>query len=354
MSTEEPEELKRFREQWKAELQHRRQEQTVQPTAEPSTNGATSSSSTHTESTAVHHDHPVKLSDLVEPTLSGINYATTGTAGARRKAVDVYREAVRCEQASKLDEALRLYRQAFRMDSNVDRAYHYAEQQAHGPSKKPPLHKKTASTDAQVDALAKSVAAVKVSDVPQTPRIFDSSHVIENGAGNITGTLAGVIKEFPELLGFEPEEEKEPLHLAKLPNELLTHILRFLNITSLERFALVNRKARLLTLDSTYWRYITLTGLPLFHSVPNSDHVIVCVISHLSRRLVLATYKPPQIEEDEDVEDTIMKFQKDYRRMFIEKPRVRLDGVYIAVCHYTYVHLAHRSIRNLWIASFIL
>jgi hypothetical protein len=24
----------------------------------------------------------------------------------------------------------------------------------------------------------------------------------------------------------------------------------------------------------------------------------------------------------------------DYRRLYIEQPRVRLDGVYIAVCHY--------------------
>lgn len=277
MSAEEPEELKRFREQWKAEVQRKRQEQTAHPPTEPFITGATSSTSTHTESTPAHDDHLVKLSDLVEPTSSGVNYATTGTAGVRRKAVDVYREAVRCEQASKLDEALRLYRQAFRMDSNVDRAYYYAEQQANGTSKKSTLHKKTASTDAQVDALANGVAAVKVSDVPHTPRIFDSSHVIENGAGNITGTLAGVLKEFPESLGFEPEEEKESLHLAKLPNELLTHVLRFLNITSLERFAQVNRKARLLTLDSTYWRYIILTGLPLFHSVPKSDHVIVCL-----------------------------------------------------------------------------
>jgi len=24
----------------------------------------------------------------------------------------------------------------------------------------------------------------------------------------------------------------------------------------------------------------------------------------------------------------------DYRRVYIEQPRVRLDGVYIAICHY--------------------
>ena len=34
-----------------------------------------------------------------------------------------------------------------------------------------------------------------------------------------------------------------------------------------------------------------------------------------------------------------MKYQGDLRRVYIEHPRVRLDGVYIAVCHYVCVHV---------------
>lgn len=30
----------------------------------------------------------------------------------------------------------------------------------------------------------------------------------------------------------------------------------------------------------------------------------------------------------------IERYALDYRRVYIEQPRVRLDGVYIATCHY--------------------
>lgn len=33
----------------------------------------------------------------------------------------------------------------------------------------------------------------------------------------------------------------------------------------------------------------------------------------------------------------LRRYRSDYRRMFIEHPRVRFDGVYIAICHYMYV-----------------
>ena len=54
------------------------------------------------------------------------------------------------------------------------------------------------------------------------------------------------------------------------------------------------------------------------------------------RRFVETTYKPPQIADDEDLDAIVDAFDADYRRVFIERPRVRLDGVYIAVCHYMY------------------
>ncbi len=55
------------------------------------------------------------------------------------------------------------------------------------------------------------------------------------------------------------------------------------------------------------------------------------------RELVIATYKPPQISQT-DVLTTIMEqYGYSYRRIFIELPRLRLDGVYIAICHYVFV-----------------
>lgn len=48
-------------------------------------------------------------------------------------------------------------------------------------------------------------------------------------------------------------------------------------------------------------------------------------------------YKPPQILYGLSLETVAGKYMSDYRRVYIEHPRLRLDGVYIAVCHYVYV-----------------
>lgn len=60
------------------------------------------------------------------------------------------------------------------------------------------------------------------------------------------------------------------------------------------------------------------------------------------RTFVEELYIPPQITYDEEIDDLLEEYVHDYRRVYIEHPRVRLDGVYIAVCHYMCVH-PHRK-----------
>ena len=55
---------------------------------------------------------------------------------------------------------------------------------------------------------------------------------------------------------------------------------------------------------------------------------------HSSSELVRVTYQPPQVLEPAAMIPVIEKWKFDYRRVYIEQPRVRLDGVYIANCHY--------------------
>lgn len=59
------------------------------------------------------------------------------------------------------------------------------------------------------------------------------------------------------------------------------------------------------------------------------------------RQFVTTIYKPPQISEDEEVGDLLQEYMGDFRRVYIEHPRVRYDGVYIAVCHYMYVDISY-------------
>lgn len=78
-----------------------------------------------------------------------------------------------------------------------------------------------------------------------------------------TGHLASLVATFAQNIMFEPENEEEPVFLNKLPGELLVMIILTLDTTSIERFARVCKKARILTLDPMIWTYVYFT-IPIF------------------------------------------------------------------------------------------
>ncbi|KAG8681624.1 hypothetical protein FRC08_015517 [Ceratobasidium sp. 394] len=203
-------------------------------------------------------------------------------ARTRRSPVDIYAEAVEKEQRGELDAALDLYRRAFRLDPHVDRTYHVQ---------------------------ATTAALTNLTLAPVTPKPGDSkphTRIHVNVSATSTHSVRTLIANFPPAseLAFAPEIEQEPVYLARIPDELLLHILKLVDIPSIEKFALVCRRARLLTLDPDLWR-----------------------------DFVANTYVHPQIPADALLGDIVSRFAGDLRRLYIEFPRVRLDGVYIAVCH---------------------
>jgi F-box protein 9 len=233
----EPEELVRFRHAWLRELEQanarrRPDDSTMFPASasQPSYREAQRPESHHTTAG--------------EPTVSPLRPARVFTQGST-VAVDTYRRAVECERQSQLDDALRLYRQAFRMDPNVDKAFHShgAEQLQHSDAPSLPGHNPRHKSDsAAVDNLTQR---------------FDALSVKHAGASRsiVTGTLASLLDKFPQDLIFVPEDEKSGVPLNSLPDEILVLILRSLDTTGIERFAAVNRKGRVVTLDSGIWRY---------------------------------------------------------------------------------------------------
>ncbi|OAX36138.1 hypothetical protein K503DRAFT_772811 [Rhizopogon vinicolor AM-OR11-026] len=315
----EPAELASFREQWKAELRQRRTATSgiqTQPgasasastTAERAVSPARSDTSTKTAT--ISNTHPA-LRGLPRPATHSIagapnvpvlaSHGQSHLSPTLAHAVEVYRNAVLHEQQSQLDEALRLYRQAFRLDPNVDRAY-FKEHELSAAS--PAGHKKT-SCATKIESATRGAQKLSVDKDDK-----DKPHVTSE-------FLAQVIKSFPEHLVFEPEDEKGgPPSVNLIPDELLLKVLRTLDYTTVERFATVSRKARMLSLDSAIWR----------------DFV------HLA-------YKPPQIPDDESLTDIVKQYGSDYRRVYVEHPRLRLDGVYIAVCHYVRMG----SSENAWV-----
>jgi len=49
---------------------------------------------------------------------------------------------------------------------------------------------------------------------------------------------------------------------------------------------------------------------------------------------VESTYAPPQTSGIETMNAVVARYMFDFRQLYIEHPRVRTDGVYIALCHY--------------------
>ncbi|KAI0832067.1 hypothetical protein BC628DRAFT_1336193 [Trametes gibbosa] len=307
--SEEPDELVRFRQQWLEEVRSKKKASSSQDgsSAPAAITPASTSTSAHPHSPPAHHPTHRRPSHgaLSSPLLGKRPSASVTPAPmgpALQRAVEIYKNAVHHEQRGELDDALRLYRTAFRMDTNVDRAYHLVEEQlkavtSSGASAPPKAHYRKTSAG-NVDAIVDGLGSMELglAHVPV---------VRARGEGLVTGTLASLISAWPIELSFEAEDLQEGVPINQLPDELLMIVIRLLDHTAIERFARVNRKARVIALDGSIWRPI-----------------------------VYFVLKPPQITTEEELEKLVSKYMTDYRRIYIEHPRVRYDGVYIAVCHY--------------------
>jgi F-box protein 9 len=327
---QEPAELARFREQWKAEVRERQaatsgaQTQPVpgahtaaERAISPARTDASAKPATITNTFSTSRGPATHLVAGAPTVITHTSHGQSHLSPNLAHAVEVYRKAVFHEQHSQLDDALRLYRQAFRLDANVDRAYFIEEQRTQERSAtQPASHKKVPST-VSVDGVTRDV---------QKLGVYQDS---KNKSFVASGFLAQALENFPEDLVFEPEDEKEGLPPINLiPDEVLLQILRILDYTTIERFAAVSRKARVLSLDSAIWRY----SARLLH--------VLCAINICNRDFVQLAYKPPQIADDESITNIVERYSLDYRRAYIEHPRLRLDGVYIAVCHYMSVMIS--------------
>lgn len=224
------EELVKFRTQWKAEVQAR-QAQVV-----PSTD----SKDTPNSSSHAHHTPVVQKPGATQVVISG--NATSLPPGAAA-ALQNYRQAVKSEQDGEIDEALKFYQIAFRMHPDVD-ILHRREEILSGTAQH--TH--------------------HVPHVKQTTDIPENKHVKMPSVSRSTlqKVMEGFFQEGVEPV-FLPEEEEIPVYIQHIPNEILIHILRMLDITSLECFASICRKARVITLDADIWR-----------CVHTSSHYIAC------------------------------------------------------------------------------
>lgn len=185
-----------------------------------------------------------------------------------KKAVEAYARAVEHENSGQLNEALHLYRKAFKLDDRVEKAYNSAVVKEEERSQ-------AVVEDSQV---VDPTLPVTATPPPLEPYVFRThtqlapdyhsparTPVRVHGDGESvhaewTDPLTRIINKFEGdlyAIDFEPEEEKWPVLLATLPDEVIENVIFFLDVQSLERFALACKKARLLTRTAPVWRYVS-------------------------------------------------------------------------------------------------
>lgn len=201
------EELAHFRERWKEEIREQQKEQ-QQPSSHSKASQTAQASSAY---------------------------------NSRRSsaALDLYNLAVTEERNGNQSEASRLYVSAFRLDPHVDRT-------CHGDEYRPP----------QSPFLSSSSLSFTVS----TPPAPEGNKSLSQSQAVPISTLASLLESWSHPLLFAPEDEAIGVPINKLPDELIILILsKFalnMDANSIERFAAVSRRARMLSLDQSVWRWV--------------------------------------------------------------------------------------------------
>jgi len=335
-ATDENEELRRFREDWKREVATRKRADTVLSSASVS-------------SSTVPRSEPDLQLSISSPSDASYDDQNRLWPSNLSSAVEIYSEAVALEENGLLDAATQLYKRAFAVDSNVHKAYDRAvkstlekEQAEHKQAEhkqaehKQAEHKQAEHKQAEqltAHDLARRVARLNVAPV-HTPGVAegreqsDGRRSLDNSRSKIAlaHLLSNVALPDANALSFmpplrlpassdapAPEQPTDPAVLnaltpiRKLPDELLIHVLLFLiespssrrhhhhsharsnssavtvpklgeddnwfaapkqkpgliaasnGATSIEQFARVCWKARVLTLDAGIWRYVGLS-----------------------------------------------------------------------------------------------
>ncbi|SPO24114.1 related to F-box protein pof7 [Ustilago trichophora] len=385
--------------------------------------------------------------------------ASEATQAGMRSAVEAYVHAVEMERSGQLDEALLSYRRAFKLNSNADRLYHRAHLLLTDPA--------LANTSTQQnDALLSSPA---IADKVRKALDFDDHRYVAikerqakeaearargetyEGAEPKQGTTADTVAQAGEkpakltesrpdelarlldslsiegggerdfgMVTFQPEDEEKEMPIARLPDEVLLHILRMViaprgrrgakvvkpkptpeeqaaleaataaltgrgakttaakieaqkaskagtavnggkadgaaplpatgseeaPATSVEASAntdkterekaaesvgVVTRKQPLgigVVLGGADWQSLEILGRTCW------KFRLLTKAASLWRDIVRETYYPPILDPTLTLSTLYERHHSDWRTTFINQPRVRLNGCYIAACHY--------------------
>lgn len=367
-------------------------------------NGASSSSSVAVEPTTSRFREEVRSSALPfsSSTESGrphsrkVSTQSTGTQptsaqGSQmvKSAVEAYARAVEMERSGHLDQALASYRRAFKLNTHADQLYHRAHQLLTDPALA------TSDPKAKHSSSDAVLASPAVADKIRRALDFDDYRYVAMQQRQAQTNDVTTAKPFPrprhqhdelshlldrmsidkggerdfDSVHLEPEDEEKDLPLARLPDEILLHVLRMVVLPRGTRGArivkpkppteggeppppatengsvvepLVGRKKSPLgigiVLGGCDWQTLEIAGrtcwkLRLLTRSPA-----------LWKLIVKETYFPPILDTTvQPLEPLYQRHDLDWRTVFVNQPRVRLNGCYIAACHYARPGMSEES-----------
>lgn len=311
-----------------------------------------------------------------------------------KSAVEAYARAVEMERSGQLDQALSSYRRAFKLNTHADQLYHRAHQLLTDPSLAISDPKaKHSSSDAVLasPAVAEKIRkALDFDDYRYVAIQQRQAHAADNAAPKSVVASKHQHNELSHLLErlsidkggerdfdavhLEPEDEEQDLPLSRLPDEILLHVLRMIVLPRGTRGAKIVRPKppaedtarkeggevpssldQSFTLEPTAGRKRPPLGIGIV--LGGCDWQTLEIVGRtcwklrlltrspaLWKLIVHETYFPPILDTAiQPLEPLYLRHDLDWRTVFVNQPRVRLNGCYIAACHYARPGMSEES-----------
>ena len=225
-------------------------------------------------------------------------------------AIKFYNSAIEYERIGQLNEALNFYRRAFKLDDEIDKNFEkYTKQKASFFNNKVDNDNNNNyhDNDNIYDDFKLDKQGNYVYNFSKTIQLEPDAPTQSTNRSDAVDSIIQSLSSFQ----FEPEDENKKFPISILPDEVFTNIfyqmISTTDVQTLIRFARTSKKLLMLSNDNVIWK-----------------------------TLVKHHYKPPhQISYKFDIQSFVNKqFNGNWRKFWIDIPRIRLDGVYISICHY--------------------
>jgi len=348
--------LDSFRQQWRQEVNSRQQQQ--QPESQQAdslnqyeprntapksgaltgNNNASSSNVSIAEDMEFLNAHP-----FLQPKSNGRLLDSSEQA-----ALDLFEKAVEREHVGKMSDAVSFYRDAFKIDDKVDRLYREkyfvdtSKKELASAQKKESISSVPSSSGIPVPSLTsgQKSQAKKIPTVPVNPQHSTMSKVVD--------PLDGVKIADSDLV-ILPENEDMACPLAKAPLEIIEYILCMVAMDDLSSFTTALRTCKLfnhLGTNTNYiWKTLSMCEFP-YQSYTQEAINDYNGFVPASKDKDDSTYHSEDFDagrrrshvQPAKVDDSFVVEQAPYygswRKMYLERPRLRFDGIYISTCNY--------------------